>query len=131
MKKLVTGAAIVVASVGTLLAGTAAPAQAYSSNYGAIAVDLSSETYGYSYDYSSASEAEAAAETQCRTHGGGYGCTAKISWRNGCGALSVSRNYWAYGSGATVGRARSKALSNNPGSGAYILHWNCTSGYGL
>lgn len=131
MKKLLTAAAVLVATVGSLLATTAAPAQAqYGSNYGAIAVSLSTGHYGYSYDLSSYSEAESYAESACIRYGGASDCTARISWRNGCGALASSSGWWSYGSGATLSAAKSQALRNNPGA-AYIEHWNCTSGYSL
>ncbi|MFI6369030.1 DUF4189 domain-containing protein [Nocardia sp. NPDC050630] len=114
-----------------MLTGTASPAQAQSrNNYGAIAVSPSTGYYGWSYDYPSYVAAEAAAVTNCITHGGASDCDSKISWRNGCGALSTSRNFYGYGSGASPAAAKSRAMANNP-EPATIEHWNCTSGYTL
>lgn len=127
LKKILTVAAVLVATIGSMFVASVTPAHAqYSSYYGAIAVSLSTGNYGWSYDYDSYAEAESAAESSC----GAADCVAKISWRNGCGALAVSDNWLSYGSGATKAAARSEALANNPGN-AYIEHWNCTSGYDL
>ena len=132
MKRLLTSAAVLIATVGSVLAvfGTA-PAMAQSrSYYGAIAVSIDTGHYSFTYNYSSYSEAESAAVSSCLRNGGGSDCDAKLSWRNGCGALAISKGWWSYGSGATITAAKNKALSNNPGS-ARIEHWNCTSGYSL
>ncbi|ONM47795.1 DUF4189 domain-containing protein [Nocardia donostiensis] len=127
LKKILTVAAVLVATVGSMLTASVTPAHAqYESYYGAIAVSLSTGRYGYSYDYPSYAAAEASAEDRC----GVADCVAKISWRNGCGALAVSSNYFSYGAAATRSGARREALANNPGN-AYIEHWNCTSGYSL
>lgn len=128
MKKFLTIAAILMATVGCALAVPVAHAQTDPdrSYYGAIAVSLSTGRYGYSYDFSSYAEAESQAVTRC----GEGDCVAKISWRDGCGALAVSDNYFSYGAAPTRAGARAKALAANPGN-AHIEHWNCTSNYSL
>ncbi|RMI28527.1 DUF4189 domain-containing protein [Nocardia stercoris] len=130
MKKFTTMVAVFVASIAAVLASSAAPARAYTDYYGAIALSRSTGTYGYSYDYDSFSQAEDAAVSQCLRAGGGSDCEAKISWANGCGAIALSRDYWSYGSAATLAGAKRDALSSNP-EPASIEHWNCTSGYSL
>lgn len=127
LKKILTVAAVLVATIGSMLAVSVTPAHAQSSYYGAIAVSLSTGRYGYSYDYPSYSSAEDRAVSEC----GVDDCVAKISWRNGCGALAVSSRYYSYGAGPTRSDARADALANNPDGDAYIEHWNCTSGYSL
>ncbi|WP_329412113.1 DUF4189 domain-containing protein [Nocardia vinacea] len=128
MNKLMT--AVTVAATGIALAVSAAPAQAQANEYGAIAISRSTSHYGFWYGSGSFAAAESNAVNSCIKYGGGSDCTAKISWRNGCGALAISRNYWSYGSGPSLAAAKNKALANNPGN-AYIEHWNCTSGYSL
>lgn len=127
LKKILSVAAVLVATLGYMLAASVAPAHAqYESYYGAIAVSLSTGQYGSAYDYPSYSAAEQSAVSRC----GAADCVAKISYRNGCGALAVSSNYFSYGTGASRSSARSEALASNPGSST-IEHWSCTSGYSL
>ncbi|MFI9510189.1 DUF4189 domain-containing protein [Nocardia sp. NPDC052566] len=125
MKKFVTGAAVLVAAVGSVLV-SAPPAHAASNYYGAIAVSSSTGRYGYSYDYPSYAAAEGRALSGC----GAGDCKVLVSWRNGCGALAYSSKYWSAGAASTLPAARSKALAANPYS-AVIEHWNCTTGYTL
>jgi hypothetical protein len=130
LKKKVTMAVVLAAATIALPIG-ATPAQAQSSgNYGAIALSTSTGYYGWSYDYPNFAAAEAAAVSHCVSAGGGSDCAAKISWRNGCGAIALSNDYVSYGAAASLSSAKSRAIANNPES-AHIEHWNCTTGYDL
>ncbi|WP_228002650.1 DUF4189 domain-containing protein [Nocardia australiensis] len=122
MKKFVTGAAIVAATVGSVLA-TAAPAQAQYGYYGAIAVAHNGD-YAISNNYSSYAEAESNAVAGC-----GLGCEVLISWTNGCGVLASSSSQWSGAARASYSAARSAALSRL--NGGYVVDWRCTSGYSL
>lgn len=130
VKRMLTSAAVLGATAAAVFAGHIAPAQAQSGNYGAIAVSVKPGVYGYATDYGSYADAEAGAMSACLRGGGGGGCDVKVSYRNGCGAIAISRGWWSYGSASTIGGAKREALNNNPGN-AYIKHWNCTSGYQL
>lgn len=126
VKKFVTGAAIVAAaSCALAISAPAAHAKAY--NYGAIALSTSTGLIGYSYDYPDSAAAQARAVRSC----GAGDCESVVWFANGCGAVAYSNRSgaysWAYA--ASRGRAQSKALSYND-SGAYIVHWNCTSNHG-
>ncbi|MFQ6331452.1 MULTISPECIES: DUF4189 domain-containing protein [unclassified Nocardia] len=122
MKKFVTGAAIMAATVGSVLA-TAAPAQAAYGYYGAIAVSNDGD-YAISNNYGSYSAAENSAVSAC-----GYGCSVLISWTNGCGVLASSSSQWSASARASYSAAKSAALSRVPGG--YVVDWRCTSGYSL
>lgn len=131
MKRILTSAAVLTATIGSLLAVHAVPAQAQPRNYyGAMAVSVRAGHSTISTNYDSYAAAESASLNHCRTHGGGGGCEVKLSWRNGCGAIAISRTHWSYGSGAGIGAAKRNALDANPGN-ANIKHWKCTSGYSL
>ncbi|GAD82076.1 DUF4189 domain-containing protein [Nocardia asteroides] len=130
MKRLLTSAAVFGATTAALFAGHIAPANAQASYYGAIAASVRAGVYGYATDYGSYADAEAGAMAACRRGGGGGGCDVKVSYRNGCGAIAISRGWWSYGNAATIGGAKREALNSNPGN-ASIKHWNCTSGYQL
>ncbi|MFF2082251.1 DUF4189 domain-containing protein [Nocardia sp. NPDC058176] len=128
---MLTSAAVLTATVGSLLAVHVTPAQAQARNYyGAISVSVRAGHSTISTNYGSFAEAESASLNSCRTNGGGGGCEVKLSWRNGCGAIAISRGWWSYGSGASIGAAKRSALDANPGA-ASIKHWKCTSGYSL
>ncbi|WP_229683795.1 DUF4189 domain-containing protein [Nocardia camponoti] len=127
-----TSAAVLVATTAGLFAGNIAPAQAQGGNYyGAIAANVRAGVYGYAQDYDSYSAARSAAINACAGAGGGGGCAVKVSYRNGCGAISISKGWWGFGSASTLQGAKREALNANPGAGAFIKHWNCTSNYSL
>lgn len=129
LKKIVSGFAVMVAATGSMLVGTAAPANAYSDdNFGAIALSPSSGRIGYSYDYSDRGSASDAAMSSCTFND----CRVVASFANGCGAVAYSRRAGLYTYGAAYSRsaARSQALNRN-NSDASIIHWNCTTGYQL
>ncbi|MBF6132539.1 DUF4189 domain-containing protein [Nocardia otitidiscaviarum] len=127
MKKIVSGAAAVIAAAGSLLAVTAAPANAAGYNYGAIALSSSTGSIGYSYDYASRAAAQDAALSECR----GMDCKIVARFANGCGAVAYSRQgYYTFGAAESRSAARNQALDRNL-SDATIIHWNCTSGYRL
>ncbi|WP_330179286.1 DUF4189 domain-containing protein [Nocardia sp. NBC_01503] len=128
LKKIVSGAAVMVAAVGSLLVGTAAPAGAYTDNFGAIALSPSTGRIGYSYDYSDRDSAKDGAMQSCTFDD----CRVVASFANGCGAVAYSRRAGLYTYGAAYSRstARTQALNRNS-SDATIIHWNCTTGYEL
>ncbi|MEV6768335.1 DUF4189 domain-containing protein [Nocardia sp. NPDC051030] len=128
MKKILSGAAVLVAVAGTLLAGTAAPASADAVYNGAIALSPSTGHYAYSTDYDSMPEAKAEAMRVC-----GFNDCRVVSWfSNGCGAIAYSSRAGLYTYGAAYSRteAKNQALNKNR-SGATIIHWSCTTGYQL
>jgi hypothetical protein len=122
VKKFITGAAIMAATVGSVLA-TSAPAQAQYGYYGAIAVARNGD-YAISNNYGSYSSAESNALSAC-----GSGCEVLISWTNGCGVLASSSRQWNGAARASYSAARSAALSRLPGG--YVVDWRCTRGYSL
>ncbi len=131
MKRLLTSAVVLGATIFALFAGHIAPAKAQGGNYyGAISVSVRAGHSTISTNYGSYEEAEIASLESCRSNGGGGGCIIKLSWRNGCGAIATSRTHWSYGTGPNIGSAKQEALDNNPGR-ATIKHWKCTSGYSL
>ncbi|MFC4374701.1 DUF4189 domain-containing protein [Nocardia halotolerans] len=129
MKRVFTGALVMTATVGALLAGHVAPAQAQSANYGALALSRNGAS-SITANYASFAAAESAAMAGCRRSGGGPGCDVKISWRNGCGALAESNRSYSWASGPSLRSAKRGALNANRGA-ARIINWNCTSGYQL
>ncbi|WKY54667.1 DUF4189 domain-containing protein [Nocardia seriolae] len=129
LKKIVSGAAVMVAAAGSLLAGTAAPANAYQDyNYGAIALSLSTGRIGYSYDYSDAASARNAAISSCTYND----CKIVARFANGCGAVAYSarQGYYTFGAASSRVTAKNQALADNAAD-ATIIHWNCTTGYQL
>ncbi len=131
VKRMLTSAAVLATTTAALFAGHIAPAQAQSGNYyGAIAANVRAGVYGYAQDYGSYGEARQGALDACVRGGGGGGCAVKVSYRNGCGAISISRGWWGFGAASTVGGAKQEALNANPGN-AWIKHWNCTSNHSL
>lgn len=128
LKKIVTGAAVMVAAAGSLLVGTAAPASAQSLNFGAIALSVSTGKIGYSYDYTDSASAQSAAVDQCTYND----CKVVARFANGCGAVAYSNNegYYTFGAASSRSAAKSQALGRNYGD-ATIIHWNCTTGYQL
>ncbi|MCU1644860.1 MAG: hypothetical protein JWN03_5135 [Nocardia sp.] len=128
MKKIVSGAAVMVAAAGSLLVSTAAPAGADTDNFGAIALSLSTGHIGYSYDYSDRGSAQDGAMASCTFDD----CHVVATFANGCGAVaySASRGYYTYGAAYSRSAARSQALTRSYGD-ATIIHWNCTTGYQL
>ncbi|TQM31586.1 DUF4189 domain-containing protein [Nocardia bhagyanarayanae] len=122
MKKFFTAAAVIVATVGSMLA-TTAPAQAAYGYYGAIAVS-SDGAYGIANNYGSYSAAEDAAIDVC-----GYGCSTLVSWTNGCGVLASSNTRWSASARSNYSDARAAALSRL--SGGWVVDWRCTAGYSL
>ncbi|MEU0545336.1 DUF4189 domain-containing protein [Nocardia sp. NPDC005978] len=129
MKKIVSGAAVMVATIGSLLAGTTAPATAqYAQNYGAIALSPSTGRIGYSADYGNTNAAQDGAMSECS-----YNDCRVVAWfSNGCGAVAYSSRtrMYTYGANSSRAAARTQALNRN-GAGASVIHWNCTSGYSL
>ncbi|WP_405492049.1 DUF4189 domain-containing protein [Nocardia sp. NBC_00511] len=129
MKKIVSGAAVLVAAAGSLLVGTAAPANAYQDyNYGAIALSVSTGRIGYSYDFSDSPSAQTSAMDHCS-----YGdCQIVARFTNGCGAIAYSHRdgYYTFGAASSRTAAKNQALNRNSGD-ATIIHWNCTTGYQL
>ncbi|MFE2996179.1 DUF4189 domain-containing protein [Nocardia sp. NPDC059246] len=129
MKKIVSGAAVMVAAAGSLLAATAAPANAYQDYYyGAIALSPSTGHIGYSYDYSDSPSAQNAAMSSCPQ----ADCHIVARFANGCGAIAYSSRdgYYTFGAASSRSAAKSQALGRNSGD-ATIIHWNCTTGYQL
>ncbi|MEV6065867.1 DUF4189 domain-containing protein [Nocardia sp. NPDC052001] len=128
MKKIVSGAAVMVAAAGSLLVSLAAPAGAYTDNFGAIALSPSTGRIGYSYDYPDRAAAQGGAMNSCTFDD----CRVVASFGNGCGAVAYSRRAGLYTYGAAYSRsaARTQALTRNS-SDATIIHWNCTTGYQL
>ncbi|WP_162958302.1 DUF4189 domain-containing protein [Nocardia yunnanensis] len=129
MKKIVTGAAVLVAAAGSLVVGTAAPANANQDyNFGAIALSLSTGRIGYSYDYSDSPSAKTAAMNSCTYDD----CKIVAKFANGCGAVAYSHRdgYYTFGAASSRVDAKNQALSRNSGD-ATIIHWNCTTGYEL
>lgn len=129
MKKFVTGAAVMVATAGSLLAGTAAPANAYNDyNYGAIALSPSTGRIGYSTDYGDTNGAQNGAMSECRYDD----CRVVARFANGCGAVAYSgrAGLYTYGASSSRSAARTQALNRNR-SDATVIHWNCTTGYQL
>ncbi|MBF6212617.1 DUF4189 domain-containing protein [Nocardia puris] len=122
MKKFFTAAAVIVATVGSMLV-TAPAAEAQYGYYGAIAVSRSG-AYGIANNYGSYAEAENAAVGVC-----GAGCYTLVSWTNGCGVLASNRSYWSGAARASYSAARSAALGRL--SGGWVVDWRCTSGYSL
>ncbi|WP_280345287.1 DUF4189 domain-containing protein [Nocardia neocaledoniensis] len=127
MKKVLTGAAIMTATVGALLAGHIAPAQAQADNYGALALSRNGAS-SITANYGSYAAAESAAIAGCQRSGGGAGCDVKVSWRNGCGALAESSRSYSWASAPSLRAAKRNAINANRGA-ATIINWNCTSGY--
>ncbi|MEC3914780.1 DUF4189 domain-containing protein [Nocardia sp. CDC160] len=129
MKKIVSGAAVMVAAAGSLLVGTAAPANAYQDYYfGAIALSVSTGHIGYSYDYDDSPSAQNAAMSSCTYND----CKIVAKFANGCGAIAYSSRsgYYTFGAASSRIAAKNQALSRNSGD-ATIIHWNCTTGYEL
>ncbi|WP_405138978.1 DUF4189 domain-containing protein [Nocardia sp. NBC_01388] len=127
MKKIVSGAAMMVAAAGSLLVSTAAPAGASTDNFGAIALSPSTGHIGYSYDYSDRGSAQDGAMSSCSFND----CRVVATFANGCGAVAYSpRGYYTYGADYSRSSARTQALNRNY-SDATIVHWNCTTGYQL
>lgn len=116
---------MVIAAASTLLVGTAAPANAYAVNYGAIAHSPSTGSIAWSYDYPDAASARRNALSECI----GGDCSVVARYSNGCGAISHSPGWYSYGAANSLSAAKSQALRKNPGS--TIIHWSCTSGYQL
>jgi hypothetical protein len=127
MNKFVTRAAVVTAAVGAVLTVAPGPASAQRNYYGAIAISFDSGNIGYSYDYGDVGSAKNRAINGC-----GYGdCQSVVWFSNGCGAVAYAPGgYWSWSYGRSRGAAQSSALGANRGSGAYIVHWNCTSNHG-
>ncbi|MFD0000302.1 DUF4189 domain-containing protein [Nocardia sp. NPDC127526] len=128
MKKIVSGAAAMVAVAGSLLVGTAAPANAYVDNWGAVALSPSTGHVGYSWDAPSRENAKNAALSECPFSD----CKIVASFANGCGVIAFSNRagLYTYGAAYSKSAARAEALNRNR-SDAYIYHWNCTTGYDL
>ncbi|QLY29664.1 DUF4189 domain-containing protein [Nocardia huaxiensis] len=125
MKKLV-GSAALFAAAGSLLIGTATPAQAYATNYGAIAFSSSAGKIGWSSDFPDAASAASQAIGECNRSD----CKVVARFSNGCGAVAYSRakGTYTFGAASNLRTARKQALNRNNGD-ATITHWNCTSGY--
>ncbi|MEV6276022.1 DUF4189 domain-containing protein [Nocardia sp. NPDC051832] len=130
MKKFATLAAIMLASLWSVMA-TAIPAHAQGGSYGGIAVAMSNHHFGFNTGGSNHGQAQEMAVSACLQFGGNSDCHPVLTWRNGCGALAISRTHWSYGSGASVRDASNRARANNPGVNPYIRHWACTEGYAL
>ncbi|MFI6866958.1 DUF4189 domain-containing protein [Nocardia sp. NPDC050406] len=126
MKKIVSGAAVVIAAAGSLLVGTAAPAKAYGVNYGAIAHSVTTGSIAWSYDYPDSASARSAALGDCI----GGDCKIVARYSNGCGAIAHAPGWYSYGAANSLSAAKSQAIRKNNG-GASIVHWSCTSGYQL
>lgn len=126
MKKVATGVAAL-AAVGAALAVSAPAANAYTNNYGAIALSTSTGLIGYSYDYPNSAAAEQRAVNSC----GAADCQSVVWFRNGCGAVAYSSDTgtWSWGYASSRRSAQGQALAHND-SDAYIVHWNCTSNHG-
>ncbi|WP_330229538.1 DUF4189 domain-containing protein [Nocardia sp. NBC_00508] len=126
MKKFATGVAAL-AAAGTVLAVSAPAANAYTNNYGAIALSTSTGLIGYSYDYPDSASAQRRAVSSC----GAADCSTVVWFRNGCGAVAYSSNSgsWSWGYASSRRAAQGQALAHND-SAAYIVHWNCTSNHG-
>ncbi|WP_067853849.1 DUF4189 domain-containing protein [Nocardia shimofusensis] len=122
MKKFFAAAAVMVATVASML-GAAAPAQADYGFYGAIATSRDG-AYGIANNYGSYGDAEQAAVDAC-----GGGCRVLVSWSNGCGVLASSSNMWSAAARSSYTAARSAALSRL--SGGWVVDWRCTAGYSL
>ncbi|MFD6392389.1 DUF4189 domain-containing protein [Nocardia sp. NPDC055029] len=129
MKRVFTGAVVMTATIGALLGGHIAPAQAQASNYGALALSRNGAS-SITANYDSYAEAESAAMAGCQRSGGGAGCDVKMSWRNGCGALAESSRSYSWASASSLRAAKRNAINANRGA-ATIINWNCTSGYEL
>ncbi|MFD4430708.1 DUF4189 domain-containing protein [Nocardia sp. NPDC058497] len=129
MKRVFTGAVVMTATIGALLGGHIAPAQAQANNYGALALSRNGAS-SITANYGSYAAAESAAMAGCQRSGGGAGCDVKISWRNGCGALAESSRSYSWASASSLRAAKRGALNANRGA-ATIINWNCTSGYEL
>lgn len=126
LRKRFVAAAASVGALGAVLVAPAAldpaPAHAYGNNYGSIALNTSTGTFGRSWDYDSYAQADAAAVGAC-----GAGCRVVVNFVNGCGAVSSSPSYWGYGRGASLYTAQSNALYASGGGEIYT--WVCTSGH--
>ncbi|MBF6354606.1 DUF4189 domain-containing protein [Nocardia higoensis] len=123
MKKFFAAAAVMVATVASML-GAAAPAQADYGYYGAIATSRDG-AYGIANNYGSYDDAEQAAVDAC----GGGGCRVMVSWSNGCGVLASSANMWSAAARSNYTAAREAALSRL--ADGWIVDWRCTAGYSL
>ncbi|MEV6774017.1 DUF4189 domain-containing protein [Nocardia sp. NPDC051030] len=102
----------------------AAPANAYSPSWGAIAIGNNWRNYAIVTGYGSQDEAKQAAESKC-----GYtDCEWKTVWDGGrddnlrCGAAAVtSRGHWGWGRGTTSDEAEEAARNDaGPGAGAQV-----------
>ena len=130
MKRVFTGAVVMTATFGALLAGSITPAHAQGDNYGALALSRNGAS-SISANYNSYAAAESAAIAGCQRSGGGPGCDIKVSWRNGCAALAESRRSYSWATAPSLRQAKRNAINANRGGSASIINWNCTSGYEL
>jgi hypothetical protein len=92
--------------------------------WGAIAYSSSTGAHSYSYNYPSKEQAIVSAMEKCRKSD----CTVKVSFSNGCGALSVGTNALGWAVAGTNTAAESRALQEcrKLGRGCKILRWVCT-----
>ncbi|MGV9415847.1 DUF4189 domain-containing protein [Nocardia sp. NPDC003693] len=129
MKKIVSGAAVLIVTVVSLLVGTTSAATAQrAQNYGAIALSPSTGRIGYSADYGNTNAAQDGAMSECRNND----CRVVAWFSNGCGAVAYSSRARLYTYGANTSRAAARTQALNRGrSDSTIIHWNCTSGYSL
>lgn len=99
----------------------AAPLAAAAANqYGAIAFNKQTLSYGYSYNQPTRVAAENRAMNEC-----GGGCTPMMWYANGCGVLATSKERYGAGSGPT--RAEATRLAHERcGKGCRTLVTSCT-----
>jgi len=99
----------------------AAPRKSSKANWGAIAYNTKTGSFGYVVDAPSKRNAESEAFKQC-----GSDCDLIKTFRNACGAIAARPKHAAWDTGASRAIAEAKALSKCRSESCKIAVWACT-----
>jgi hypothetical protein len=125
IRSTITRTAVVAAIAAGATALGAAPAQATTGSWAAIAFSVRTGAIAYAVDRPSATAASDAAEHRC----GAADCRAVVHVTNGCAAVAQAPNRaWGWAYGGSLRDAERAAVRATPGRGARVLAYAC-SGY--
>jgi len=99
----------------------AAPRKSGKANWGAIAYNTRTGTFGYTVDVASKRNAETEAFKRC-----GSDCDLIKAFRNACGAIAARPKHAAWDIGASRAIAEAKALRKCGSESCKIAVWACT-----
>lgn len=115
----------------SILVFVLAPVAASASEYGAIAYDSKTGSWGSAHDYGSQAAANSAAIRQCFLGQNALGNCQVLTtfWGNFCGAVAAGPSSYGWDTGSTLRTAEAKALRAcaQNGSGCQVLAAACNS----